>query len=124
MSGQMLAMALPSKAASSAMVSSVADLYEFICRGPLLEKMGSNLQEVADTIDRWLECGSQLSRLLGFDELLLTEAQKVRVYHYYVPVYLWCERELLQHRAKFKDDADEIPPLVVCITVNWLLIFN
>lgn len=116
MSGQMLAMALPSKAASSAMVSSVADLYEFICRGPLLEKMGSNLQEVADTIDRWLECGSQLSRLLGFDELLLTEAQKVRVYHYYVPVYLWCERELLQHRAKFKDDADEIPPLVFGIS--------
>jgi len=112
MSGKMLAMALPSNAASSAMVSSVADLYEFICRGPLLEKTGSSVQEVANTIDQWLECGIQLCRLLGFNELLLTEAQMVRVYHYYVPVYLWCERELLQHRAKFKDDAEEIPPFV------------
>jgi hypothetical protein len=51
MSGKMLAMALPSNAASSAMVSSVADLYEFICRGPLLEKTGSSVQEVANTID-------------------------------------------------------------------------
>lgn len=112
MSGKMLAMALPANAASSALISSVADLYEFICRGPLLKKTGSDPQEVANTIDRWLECGVQLCRLLGFNELLLTEAQKVRIYHYYAPVYLWCERELSQHRAKFKDDAEEIPPLV------------
>ena len=45
MSGQMLAMASLSNTASSAVVSSAADLYGFICRGLLLEKTGSNLQE-------------------------------------------------------------------------------
>ncbi|KAL5975195.1 hypothetical protein ACLOJK_031874 [Asimina triloba] len=97
---------------SPAVVSSVEDLFEFICEGPLIEKLGLTPDMVSSKIDRWLECGLYLSRLFGFNELNLTTAQKARFYHYYIPVYFWCENQISLHKSKFKD-GDEIPPLVI-----------
>lgn len=97
---------------SPAQVSSVQDLYEFICSGPLLDKIGLTPEKVAESIDKWLSYGLQLCRLFQLNELFLTEPQKVRLYHYYIPVFLWCESEIAQHQAKFKDQ-DDIPPLVI-----------
>lgn len=97
---------------SPAQVSSVQDLYEFICSGPLLYKIGLTPEKVAESIDKWLSYGRQLCRLFQLNELFLTEPQKVRLYHYYIPVFLWCESEIAQHQAKFKDKED-IPPLVI-----------
>lgn len=97
---------------SPAQVSSVQDLYEFICSGPLLDKIGFTPEKVAESIDKWLSYGLQLCRLFQLNELFLTEPQKVRLYHYYIPVFLWCESEIAQHQAKFKDKED-IPPLVI-----------
>eukprot|EP00252_Welwitschia_mirabilis_P004367 TRINITY_DN1470_c0_g1_i1.p1 TRINITY_DN1470_c0_g1~~TRINITY_DN1470_c0_g1_i1.p1 ORF type:complete len:448 (+),score=64.56 TRINITY_DN1470_c0_g1_i1:244-1587(+) len=91
--------------------SPMEDLFDFICRGPLLKKLGSSPEDVAENIDLWLETGVRLCSLLGLNEFFLTEAQKGRIYHYYVPVYLWCLRQLLQHRAEFKD-GEEVPPLL------------
>ncbi|XP_073271625.1 D-glycerate 3-kinase, chloroplastic-like [Primulina huaijiensis] len=93
-------------------VSSVKELFEFICAGPLLEKIGVTSEEVAESIDNWILYGSQLCRLFKLNDMYLTEPQKVRIYHYYIPVFLWCEQEISQHRSTFKKQ-DEIPPLVI-----------
>ncbi|QCE08928.1 D-glycerate 3-kinase, chloroplastic [Vigna unguiculata] len=99
----------PTKAAE---VSSVEDLYQFICSGPLLDKIGITQEKVAESIDNWILYGRYLCRLFQLNELYLTEPQKARIYHYYVPVFLWCEQQIEEHQSKFKD-GEEIPPLVI-----------
>ncbi|KAK4479637.1 hypothetical protein RD792_015163 [Penstemon davidsonii] len=95
-----------------AQVSSVKDLFEFICSGPLIDKVGLTSEKVAESIDKWVLCASQLCRLFQINDLYLTEPQKVRIYHYYIPVFLWCEEEIARHNSTFKE-KDEIPPLVI-----------
>ncbi|KAL7140035.1 hypothetical protein ABFS83_09G093900 [Erythranthe nasuta] len=97
---------------TSAQVSSVEDLYEFICAGPLINKVGLNPEKVGESIDEWVLCGSHLCRLFQLDELFLTEPQKIRIYHYYIPVFMWCEQEISRHNSQFKD-KDDVPPLVI-----------
>lgn len=101
--------ALPTKPAE---ISTVEDLFDFICSGPLIEKMGLSSQNVVDSIDKWLAYGSYLCRLFKFNEMELTIPQKARFYHYYIPVFLWCEDQISQHYSMFKE-GEEIPPLVV-----------
>ncbi|XP_077211925.1 D-glycerate 3-kinase, chloroplastic-like [Tasmannia lanceolata] len=100
---------------SPAIVSSVQDLFDFICSGPLMKKLGLTPEMVEATIDRWLECGVQLCRLFQLNELNLTIPQKTRLFHYYIPVFFWCEDQILDHRSKF-EDGDEIPPLVIGVS--------
>ncbi|GLJ30809.1 hypothetical protein SUGI_0611350 [Cryptomeria japonica] len=109
-SDKILARSLPSTVNAGAM----ADLYTFIRGGPLVEK---TVEVSEDNIGEWLECGSRVCRLLGFDEHLLTPEQKARVFHYYAPVYLWCQRQLSHHRDKFQHDGhSHIPPLVIGVS--------
>lgn len=96
-----------------AQVSSVRDLFDFICEGPLMNKLGLTSEKVAESIDKWVLYGSKLCRLFQLNELNLTEPQRVRIFHYYVPVFLWCEEEIAHHMSTFKEGED-IPPLVVC----------
>lgn len=93
-------------------VSSFEDLFEFICSGPLIDKIGLTPEKIAESIDKWLMYGSKLCRLFQLNELYLNEAQKVRIYHYYVPVFLWCEEEISNHRSRF-DGEEDITPLVI-----------
>ncbi|XP_031101602.1 D-glycerate 3-kinase, chloroplastic [Ipomoea triloba] len=93
-------------------VASVNDLYDFICSGPLVNKTGLTPEAVAESIDKWIEYGSILCRLFQLNQLTLNLPQKVRIYHYYIPVFLWCEKEIADHCSKFKG-ADEVPPLVI-----------
>lgn len=93
-------------------VSSVQDLFDFICAGPLMGRLGFTKEMVAESIDKWIAYGSYLSRLFQVNELRLTIPQKARFYHYYIPVFLWCEDQISQHRSIYKE-GDEIPPLVV-----------
>lgn len=97
---------------SPAIVSSVGGLFEFICAGPLLKKLGFTEEKVAETIDKWILYGGYLCRLFQMNELTLTIPEKARIYHYYIPVFLWCEEQVQRHRSKF-NEGDEIPPLVV-----------
>ncbi|KAG9150976.1 hypothetical protein Leryth_003092 [Lithospermum erythrorhizon] len=106
---QGLVHSVPSKTAE---VSSVKDLYDFICGGPLIVKTGLTPEKVAESIDKWLMYGSYICRLFQLNDLYLTEPQKVRIYHYYVPVFLWCEQEISRHASKFVN-GDEVPPLVI-----------
>ncbi|KAG0538953.1 hypothetical protein BDA96_03G281000 [Sorghum bicolor] len=98
--------------AAPALSASERDLCDFICSGPLVERIGYTKEKVADSIDRWLRCGAQVARLLRLDELQLSEAEKARIYQFYIPVFLWCEDQVIEHRAKY-DDGDDIPPLVI-----------
>lgn len=77
-----------------------------------MDKLGLTKEMVAESIDKWLAYGSYLSRLFQLNELYLTIPQKARFYHYYIPVFFWCEDQISQHRSMYKD-GDEIPPLVV-----------
>ncbi|QHO02731.1 D-glycerate 3-kinase [Arachis hypogaea] len=95
-----------------AQVSSVQDLFEFICSGPLLEKIGVTAEMVAEYIDKWLLYGQLLSQLFQLNELYLTVPQKARIYQYYIPVFLWCEDQIKQHWSTFKNEED-VPPLVI-----------
>ncbi|XP_021906627.1 D-glycerate 3-kinase, chloroplastic [Carica papaya] len=99
----------PAKAAE---VSSVQDLFEFICAGPLIEKLGLTQEKISESVDKWLAYGLHLCRLFQVNELYLTVPQKARFYHYYIPVFLWCEDQISQHRSKF-NDGEDIPPLVI-----------
>ncbi|KAG2325961.1 hypothetical protein Bca4012_040556 [Brassica carinata] len=101
--------ALPTKTVD---VSSVSDLFEFICSGPLVDKIGITPENVGQSIDKWLLYGSQLCRLFQLNELKLTIPQKARLYHYYIPVFVWCEDQIALHNSKFKD-GDDVPPLVI-----------
>lgn len=105
-----------------AQISSVDDLYDFICSGPLINKIGLTPEKVAESIDKWIEYGFRLCRLFQLNQLALNEPQKIRLYHYYIPVFLWCEQEISQHSSKFKDN-EEIPPLVVVtfLSFTWFL---
>lgn len=95
-----------------AQVSSVKDLFDFICQGPLVNKLGLTSEKVSESIDKWVLYGSKLCRLFQLNELNLTEPQRVRIFHYYVPVFLWCEEEISHHMSTFKEGED-IPPLVI-----------
>ncbi|KAI3512628.1 hypothetical protein L1887_19946 [Cichorium endivia] len=95
-----------------AQVSSVEDLFEFICSGPLIEKLGFTPETIGESIDKWLTYGFYVCELFKLNELYLTTPQKARIYHYYIPVFLWCEQQISDHRSTFKD-GDDIPPLVI-----------
>eukprot|EP00258_Populus_trichocarpa_P019778 XP_006385486.2 D-glycerate 3-kinase, chloroplastic [Populus trichocarpa] len=95
-----------------ALVSSVEDLFEFICSGPLISKLGLTSEMIAESIDKWISYGLQLCRLFQLNELYLTVPQKARFYHYYIPVFVWCEDKISKHVTQFKDSED-IPPLVI-----------
>ncbi|CAH2067979.1 unnamed protein product [Thlaspi arvense] len=101
--------ALPAKTVD---VSSVSDLFEFICSGPLVDKIGITPERVGQAIDKWLLYGSQLCRLFQLNELMLTLPQRARLYHYYIPVFVWCEDQIALHNSKFQD-GDDVPPLVI-----------
>ncbi|KAL0907779.1 hypothetical protein M5K25_022214 [Dendrobium thyrsiflorum] len=111
-----LAAAQPVFPTSSALVSSVDDLFEFICSGPLLQRTGFTAESVAEGIDKWLLCGGYLCRLFGLNELQLTAPEKARVYHFYVPVFLWCEKQIERHVLGFGDVEEVAPPLVIGIS--------
>lgn len=85
-----------------------------------MNKLGYTPEKVGERIDEWLECGLNLSRLFRLDELRLSTPQKARLYHYYIPVFLWCEDQIERHRSTYKD-GEEIPPLVVLRSWNALL---
>uniref|UniRef100_A0A804ICS3 D-glycerate 3-kinase, chloroplastic n=1 Tax=Musa acuminata subsp. malaccensis TaxID=214687 RepID=A0A804ICS3_MUSAM len=100
---------------SPALISSVSDLFEFICAGPLMKRLGLTAESVAESIDKWLETGVHLCQLFRLNELSLSPPEKIRIYHFYVPVFLWCEDQLMRHRSMFSE-GDDIPPLVIGIS--------
>lgn len=80
-----------------------------------MKKLGFTAERVTETIDKWILYGGYLCRLFGMNELTMSLAEKARIYHYYIPVFLWCEEQIERHRSMFGDVA-EIPPLVIGVS--------
>jgi D-glycerate 3-kinase len=57
---------------------------------------------VAQTIDEWCLLGVKPSRNMKFNEFDLSMSEFFCIYHYYVPMFLWCKRELKLHTLKYK----------------------
>lgn len=111
--GGVLRSTVPNKS-QSIVDSSADDLLNFICEGPLIPRLGYTVDEVSSDIDQWLQCGFHLCRLFDMSQLNLSIAQKARIYHYYIPVFFWCQDQIRNHRSQFRD-GDDIPPCVVSI---------
>lgn len=101
--------------ASPTLVSSFSDLFDFICAGPLMKQLGFTAETVAGSIDNWITTGVHLCRLFRLNDLSLSPPERARIYHFYVPVFLWCQEQLKRHRTTFGDDVD-VPPLVIGVS--------
>eukprot|EP00245_Coleochaete_scutata_P008308 TRINITY_DN2502_c1_g1_i2.p1 TRINITY_DN2502_c1_g1~~TRINITY_DN2502_c1_g1_i2.p1 ORF type:complete len:454 (+),score=79.77 TRINITY_DN2502_c1_g1_i2:196-1557(+) len=73
-------------------------LQAFIREGPLITKVGL-ASEVKGKIREWAHLGQLLARQLGFDYSQMTPSQKKRIYHYYLPTFWWCMKQLDEFRA-------------------------
>ncbi|KAI8466130.1 MAG: hypothetical protein J3K34DRAFT_454677 [Monoraphidium minutum] len=96
-----------------------AGLEEFIAAGPLLRVCGLGPDHVAEHRATWECLGRRLAEQLGFDHDAMDDVQRLRVYHYYLPVYFWVDGQLQQHRAAAAAaaaDGAPPPPLVLGIS--------
>lgn len=69
--------------------------------GPLVgTAAGLSKAEVEKASSEFHEIAYQLSKQLGFDSTNLNDAQKARIYHYYVPVFKWIQTQLAANKGK------------------------
>lgn len=88
-------------------------LEEYIASGPLLDVCGLTPEDVVRDIGTWEKLGRRLAQQLGFDHDDMDPVQKLRVYHYYLPVYFWVDSQLQQHRRRSATKEGERPPPLV-----------
>ncbi|GAQ90446.1 D-glycerate 3-kinase [Klebsormidium nitens] len=101
----------------STVFQTVPDLVAYICQGPLLSKVGANQRSVTEGLSSWVDLGVKVCTDLGFDPAALDEAQKSRIFHYYLPTFFWCRAQLEQHRQRHEaPDGASPPPLVIGIS--------
>eukprot|EP00270_Netrium_digitus_P019203 TRINITY_DN7530_c0_g1_i1.p1 TRINITY_DN7530_c0_g1~~TRINITY_DN7530_c0_g1_i1.p1 ORF type:complete len:446 (-),score=102.11 TRINITY_DN7530_c0_g1_i1:294-1631(-) len=95
----------------------IAPFVNFISEGPILEKVGLKSEDVGRELDIWQEYGLELSKQLGFDTNALTDSQKRRIFHYYLPTFFWCLGELQHHQKTQNPNSDSASlPLVIGIS--------
>lgn len=58
-------------------------------------------------LEDWLEAGIQLAKQMQMpeDPSQLSDVQRLRIYHYYLPVYFWCKGQIQAHKAAGSDKA-------------------
>lgn len=81
------------------MTAEASEIAEYIATGPLLESCGLSAASVHSRAAEWLRLGQRMAVQLGFDHDHLDAVQKLRIYHYYLPVYFWCQGQLDAHRS-------------------------
>jgi D-glycerate 3-kinase len=62
-----------------------------------------------------MRLGERLAVQLEFDFGQLDAIQRLRIFHYYLPVFFWVQNQLQQHKAKHKGHATT-PPMVLGIS--------
>ncbi|PNH03549.1 D-glycerate 3-kinase, chloroplastic [Tetrabaena socialis] len=77
-----------------------SDLVEFVLAGPLLGSCGLTPESVRANAAEWERLGRQLALQLDFDHDHLDPVQRLRIYHYYLPVYWWVAQQLDSHRLQ------------------------
>ncbi|KXZ53368.1 hypothetical protein GPECTOR_7g1264 [Gonium pectorale] len=81
------------------------DLADYILSGPLLASCGISPDSVRANVSEWERLGRQLATQLEFDHDHMDPVQRLRIYHYYLPVYWWVAAQLEAHRASGSDTA-------------------
>lgn len=92
-----------------------SELAEFIQKGPVFKMADMDLDTRAgcspdlggSNLDDWIQLGAILDEALG------KEANDVRVYQYYLPVYFWIVRELNTHKARVAERGDSPRPFIL-----------
>eukprot|EP00899_Mesostigma_viride_P004704 jgi/Mesvir1/14234/Mv25053-RA.2 len=74
-------------------------LADFINQGPLMPCINISKEEVEAAIHQWQVLGSRLATQLKFNEDNLSPAELSRIYHYYLPAFMWVTGQLERHRA-------------------------
>ncbi|CAM6095088.1 unnamed protein product [Calypogeia fissa] len=94
--------------------SELPGLVKFITSGVLAPVIGSTPENVARRLADWILLGNKLSDFLNFGKDGLSEAEVIRLYQYYLPVFFWCLDQLARHRSRFAP-GEPIPPIVIGI---------
>lgn len=81
------------------------DLVEYILSGPLLGSCNITEASVRSNASEWERLGRRLASQLQFDHDAMDPVQKLRIYHYYLPVYWWCRHQLELHRQQGNSTA-------------------
>lgn len=71
---------------------------DFISSSPLLANCGFSKDDVAKNEAEWLNVAALIVQHLELEEENLTTAQRARVYQYYLPVAMWIEGMLAEHK--------------------------
>eukprot|EP00873_Tetraselmis_striata_P028065 jgi/Tetstr1/448329/TSEL_035613.t1 len=77
-----------------------SELIDYICCGPLLPAAGIVADDVRESAAEWMRLGRCLCDVLQFDFGALDEVQRLRVFHYYLPVYMWQVKQMRAHAEK------------------------
>lgn len=85
------------KAALKSSLSVHSSLADYICSGPLLKVCGISQSDVQREIETWERLGRRLAVQLKFDHDNMDNIQRLRVYHYYLPVFFWVQQQHAQH---------------------------
>eukprot|EP00798_Chlamydomonas_sp_ICE-L_P021504 gene21504-28486_t len=80
-------------------IANSLDIYEFICKGPLLANCGVSPESIVAGLDEWLRVGKQLAVQLDMNHDDLNDVERLRIYQYYLPVYFWCREQITSHKA-------------------------
>ncbi|KAG2492776.1 hypothetical protein HYH03_008940 [Edaphochlamys debaryana] len=77
-----------------------SDLVDYVLSGPLLASCGLTPESVRENAAEWERLGRQLAVQLEFDYEHLDRIQRLRIFHYYLPVYFWVDGQLRAHRER------------------------
>lgn len=103
-----------SSPSSEGLATELPSVVEFITSGVVAGIAGITPARVLGQLAHWMHLGNKLSDFLNFNDDGLSEAEIIRLYQYYLPVFFWCTDQLSIHRSRFAD-GEPIPPIVVRI---------
>lgn len=85
---------------------------ECIAESPLIDICGIERSSVAENVTKFMDIASEMMRNLGMPEFeSMNAAERERIFQYYLPVYVWCEKQLDRHKKSGKSG-----PLVLGIS--------
>lgn len=95
------------------MASSKDSFVKYICSGPLLKVCGITAEDVQRELETWERLGRRLAVQLKFDYANMDDIQRLRIYHYYLPVALWVHKQYQQHLQRH---AGTTPPPAMVVS--------
>ena len=94
-------------------------MVEYVARGALAGRLGWTLEEVDMQLEPLMKYGARLAEQLEFDlDAPLSAAQMGRIFHYYLPVFMWAVQQLMVHTAAHAQGGGQppTPPLILGIS--------